>query len=397
MRFKISKKTAALTAAVMMIQISAASVLPVYGAEPGLAGQTAAQAAGYDEATWAKLTDQTMEYDELGDLVKNFNPDISEAWSSYNDSQKSMQNMIDELARYRDNMKDLQKDAKKDGQYDDYAQYYVQVATLNAYTEVYRNAIKTFDKMKTKRQLVQAEAQVTNGVQQLMIGYQSIEAQKQNLTELKSMYDAMYKLTTQQQALGMATAADVLTAQKNQLSAQSSLQSLQSTEDGLKRSLLLMTGWNVTDQPVIEAIPHADQNRIASMNPDNDLAKAIGNNYTLIAARHAKAKGTKNTDMKARTAEEQEQQLAIVLKNLYQDVLAKQTAYETAKTGYESGLLSKQAADTQYQLGMLNEAQYIGSNMTYIQKKAAYEAADITLFQAMETYDWAVAGNVAIE
>ena len=85
------------------------------------------------------------------------------------------------------------------------------------------------------------------------------------------------------------------------------------------------------------------------------------------------------------------------MQRLYQEVLDKKAAYEAAGTGYEAAEQSRAASERMYQNGLMSEAQYLGSQITYYQKKAAREAANLSLLQAMETYQWAVDGLAAVE
>ena len=41
----------------------------------------------HDEATWARLQDNTMEYDELSFLVEEYNPNYQNEQASYNDTK----------------------------------------------------------------------------------------------------------------------------------------------------------------------------------------------------------------------------------------------------------------------------------------------------------------------
>ena len=64
---------------------------------PSEMGKTQAELNGYSEETWAKLMDNTLEYSEIEDLVKNFNVNISSAWSKFNDNINSLNLAIDTL------------------------------------------------------------------------------------------------------------------------------------------------------------------------------------------------------------------------------------------------------------------------------------------------------------
>ena len=43
-------------------------------------------------------------------------------------------------------------------------------------------------------------------------------------------------------------------------------------------------------------------------------------------------------------------------------------------------------------MGLLSDVQYIGTQISFYQKKAERDSANLNLLQAMETYDWAILG-----
>ena len=103
--------------------------------------------------------------------------------------------------------------------------------------------------------------------------------------------------------------------------------------------------------------------------------------------------------MEARDATEAEmyQNLLTNLKQQYQTILADKAAYEGAVSGLQAAEMTKNAADVQYRLGMLSAANYLGALTQYQQARTQMDTADSTLFQAMETYDWMLAGNASVE
>ena len=66
--------------------------------------KTQAQLNGYSEETWSKLMDNTLEYVEIEDLVKNFNVNISSAWSKFNENVDSLSMALDTLKAARREM-----------------------------------------------------------------------------------------------------------------------------------------------------------------------------------------------------------------------------------------------------------------------------------------------------
>ena len=84
------------------------------------------------------------------------------------------------------------------------------------------------------------------------------------------------------------------------------------------------------------------------------------------------------------------------MQRLYQDVQDKKAAYEAAKTGLEAAELNRAASERQYQLGLMSQVQYVGTQISFYQKKGEKESANLSLLQAMENYDWGVLGFAAV-
>lgn len=198
-------------------------------------------------------------------------------------------------------------------------------------------------------------------------------------------------------SLGLATGTDLASANSSLLAARSQLMSLENQQESVRRTLCMLLGYDPDSQPEICPIPEFDMSRLDGMNLEEDTRKAIGNNYTLISQRTS-AKGNTNDQVAARSRmiDEGDQKLIIEMQRLYQEVQDKRAAYEAAQTGFAAAELSRDASERQYRLGLLSEAQYIGTQLAYYQKKAAKESANLNLLQAMENYDWGVLGFAAV-
>ena len=92
---------------------------------------------------------------------------------------------------------------------------------------------------------------------------------------------------SKQRQLGLATDADVLSAQKEVLSANGSFLKINSTIDNLRKSLCLMTGYASDAAPAIGGLPQLTDETIAAIDLEADTQKAVSNNYNLISLRHA--------------------------------------------------------------------------------------------------------------
>ncbi|MEY8356827.1 TolC family protein [Lachnospiraceae bacterium 54-53] len=86
------------------------------------------------------------------------------------------------------------------------------------------------------------------------------------------------------------------------------------------------------------------------------------------------------------------QNVAVAMESCYQEVMQAKSAYEAAGTAYEKAKLEKDRADRSYRLGMLGKISYLQAEMAFLQAKSEWQSAYNTLYQAYDTYQWAVEG-----
>ena len=368
--------------------------------EPGDVGKSQAELNGYSEARWAELMDNTLNYEEINELVHNFNPAITSAWSNLNDSIDLMDTIVDNLKSRQREMADLKQDAQASKDYGNYGYFYMQEMILQKASNTLADSTDKLRRPVTasNRPLRVAERQAASGAKQLMIAYNALLRQRAIVAESVQMYEKLFQDTQLMQVQGLATATDVLKVQSSLLSSQSTLATIDTNLIQLKENLILLCGWKAGADPVIGETPAADLSRIDAMDPDADLTKAIANNVSIIDFHHEKHDHS-STAMEARDATEAEmyQNLLTNLKQQYQTILADKAAYEGAVSGLQAAEMTKNAADVQYRLGMLSAANYLGALTQYQQARTQMDTADSTLFQAMETYDWMLAGNASVE
>ena len=318
----------------------------------------------YDAETWAKLQDNVLEYDEIPDLVHVYNSSISEIWKNLRESKEKIDRNIQELDSQRGKMKNLKDEAKDQGNWTGYGNYTMQEIILDKVASGLRST--DLYNRKTVAGIQKGEKQITKAAQSLMITYDSLLKQRNTLEKLQELYAKQYEIAVNKHALGMATDQDVLTAQTNQLSAASSVASLDGGLLQLKPTLCTLTGWAADASPELAPIPETDLTQIDQMNLEEDTKKAIGNNSTLISQRTS-AKGTSNASIESRLGviEEGEQKLTIEMKRLYNDVYTQKEAFEGARAGYQAAQKTHDKYTRMYQMGLLGESDYIGTEISY--------------------------------
>lgn len=357
----------------------------------------------YTAEELARLQDNVLEYDEVQLRVREYNPVISQAWKTYRDTKQDYANVVTELESQYDTVMDT-------------ANRYVDLGNLmgnpalaatgkslgNAYKSTLqgmRDTVNEWDGNRTATsQIRRFERQMTAGAQQALIGYDMIRKNQATLETMVELYQKQYEMYQRMQGLGLATEKDVLSARTSLLSGQSQLASLTSQMDSLRRTLCLMLGYHPEENPDIRPVPEFEMSRLDRMNLEADTRLAVGNNDTLIGQRtSAPASTSFGTEVRLNMIEEGEQKVTIEMQRLYQAVMDKKAAYEAAATGYQAAEKSFGASTRQYQNGMLSELQYVGTQIAYHQKKAAFESANLELWQAMENYDWGIMGLASAE
>lgn len=375
-----------------------------YGAGPGQTGESIP--VGVTKEQWARLNDQTIEFDELQDLVRYFNPYVQDTVDSVTNSIGNIQYIYDEMKGY---IRDLEDDADEledsgaTASAEGMAQYNVLNMTVKSLKTSADDMKRTLDYMNrtdssAKSNITYAVKNYTYYANRLMIGYNSAQSGFSSLQKLVEADTAALESAKARYSIGTAVQAEVLSAQKELLSAQASLLSVENTTDSLRRSLCLMTGYSTDSEPVIGAIPQLDMTGISTMDLEADTEKAVRNNYALISERHASS-GQTTTGMKYKDAgvSEKEQTIAVTMQSNYYAVQQAKTAYEATCTAYEMAALKWGKAEHTLQHGLICQNDSLRAQMGYLQAESKKESAYNDLYQAYDTYRWAVYGIVGEE
>lgn len=367
---------------------------------PSEVGKTQAELNGYSEETWAKLMDNTLEYSEIEDLVKNFNVNISSAWSKFNDNINSLNLAIDTLRSAKREMSSDATAAMNDGDIVNTMLYKAQGKGLGMSIQAMGTA-----KDKLSRQITAANApirnaqeQVVSGVEAIMIGYKNIENQEKILDSMINMYEEALRVVNQTGGLGLSTNADIIKAQSDLTNARANLLTLKANKEKLYRTLITMCGWSPDADVTVADIPDVGDDDINKLNPSVDINTAIGNNATLIKNRHnTSSKSSSFVDAKLYQSSQDEDILRANINELYNNIITDKGNLAATNAGLEASKATQNALDTQKSMGMLSTAQYLGGRLSVLQKQAEFESAKLQLNTDYNAYMQALAGNIDIK
>lgn len=340
-----------------------------------------------------KLNDNTVEYDELGSLIHRGNTSAKQASDATDSTREQYTQMKEELTELIAEDKRKKEDAKDSGDMDDYAEYSANLAIYRASISQYNRMLQRMNRKSSSASQLSIERTLTNAAQNLMISYQSAKQQKELAGQMQALYQTQYENTCTMLGAGLASQADVDTAYANLLSAQQSAESAADGADQVYQNLCLMLGLATDGSIEIAAIPSADVSRADSLDLSADTQTAIGNNTELINIRkNSSDSDTAGMNAKSNKEQAQIEQVKTGMQDLYNQVLQSRQALVSAQTGAQSAEITWKNAQSKYSLGMLSKAEYLQAQITYTQKKNALESANLSLFQALNTYDWAIKG-----
>lgn len=392
-----------MTAATMAFLLAAAAPFQVFAEE--------ANPDSSYSVDQERLTDNQLDYDEIGARVKEYYGPIKSAYNMVRGMTEDQgqiavneRTMADDLISQARAAEDLAKDQTGMDQMINKATAKALRKTANQMRTMANNMDRSLSRKNSSEKQIdrQANSLILN-VEMMLNQYQQLQSQRTIAAKGVELATAAKQLQNTMQAQGMAVDADVLSAAASLSSGQSQLNTLDAGIEQICKMLCSFTGYDEASNPVFGEVPAADPSYIATVNVAEDKEKAVNNNYELISLRGQTGGGM--TDLQIRTSktttqianklrnvEYSEENVRSNIQALYDAMEEKNSSYSAAKTAYESGQISWQAAQVQKANGMLSNIQYMQQELAWLQAQSGYKCADLALQQAIQNYKWAVAG-----
>ena len=370
----------------------------VMGGLPPMAALGASPEFARTEQEWARLQDNVIEYDEIPDLIHEYNATVQ---NNQYDYQKFREDYGDTNSDVADAYNDLAQDFYDDMSGETDAGSMMSDLQLDIQA---RNMLKQADNTLEDSKIYLltyelAEDNLAATAQSNMISYHKKQLElEQKQTDLELAREK-YSLEQVKQAAGTVTAVDVLTAKESLQSSENNIKELESGIENLKEELYISLGWKHNDSPDIKELPQMDVSRIDGMDPDRDLETALENNYTLKINKrkleNARSKTTRESlETKIRN---NEKQIGASLSSAYKNVLSARLSYEQAVAEAQLEETNTNIAAGKLQAGMMTSLEYKEQEYKMESSRLNAEMAAVSLFQAMETYDWSVKGLASAE
>lgn len=354
----------------------------------------------YSAEKWATLRDNKLEFDEISDLVHEYNPTVVQNEISYKDYLTK--NRDDVAQDYYDKANEIYSNISYPDSDD--ANYGSGVAAALRNEQQAKSLMEqgdenTDDQATMRIQYDQAEARLAKQAEGLMITYWT---QYYNLDSAKARI-AQAKLSCQSEqnrlAAGMSTQAKVLSAKESVSNAEATLVTAESNLASKKESLCLMLGWGYGADVEIAELAAPDQSKIAAIDVSADIQTALGNSYAyrLTKTQLTNARTDSVKEKLSETEKNQKETISNSVKSAYDSLLLAQSGYEQAQSALALQEVSMKSADAKLAAGTITKNTYENQKVSYTTAQVTAQTQKLSLLQAMNDYDWAVNGLASAE
>ena len=350
------------------------------------------------EEEWNRLRDNKMEYGEIEGLVQEYNVTVQNNQYNYRKFREDYGDTNEEVAgAYYDlamdylNMMSGEDDAGS------------MMSDLSLQMQADNMLARADDTLEDSKIYLltyeQAEKNIVATAQAGFINYYKLLLQKQQQEAAVSNAEESLNYAGLQRSAGMVTDLEVLNAQEAR---QKALDQLVQTERSIRsqqENLNVLLGWKHDDTPEMGELPPVDEGRVSRMDPAADLAAALENNYTLRINRR-KLENARDglTKENLQTAiANNERKIGNSLNSASRSVLTAQLQLQQARAALALAQQDLNLASGKLSAGMITQREYNTSARALQNAQFSVRSAELTLFTAMENYDWAVKGLAAAE
>lgn len=349
----------------------------------------------YSTEKWASLKDDKLEFDEIADLIHEYNSTVEKNRIEYKDYQGKSSNEI--AQDYYDTADEIESSIEYPDSDD--ANYGSSLASAQrseaSATQMREQGDNNVDDANIKAWgYTQTEKSLVQQAENLMIQYWNAQENLKSVQNQVAKAESDYETTNLKYSSGSTTQTDVLDAKEALLKAQSSVTTAESNISSTKESLCQMLGWKYGADVEICTLPEPQEQMSASINLEDDIAKAQENNYQLkILARQVKNAMTSTLKEQYQTTlTSSTEAVKSNVQSAYQNLKLSEAQYEQAKRSFELEKKTKETNDRKLAAGLISQNNYTSATYSYESASVAKDTAAMSLLQAQLSYQWAVDG-----
>lgn len=353
------------------------------------------------EEEWAKLRDMNLDYEEIDGLVTEYNATVQA-------NQANMQQFTRDYGRknsqvsqsYRDMAQKIEESLTEP---EPDSMTYVPMMASIAQSRATINNLKNSADTTLEDYEVQyftyesARLSLVQNTKALMISYYTKDMSKEALQ--KSVEVAELNLANAQArvAVGMATNLDILSAKEAVIKANKELNDQSNAALADKDKLLIMTGFKTDSQANIGLVPvlsEEELQNIDKINIEEDIKKALEENYTLKINKRKLVNAKSDTQIKSLNSSinSNTENIKANVRTLHKNLLNAKDKLNLLKAELELSGKDLETVRQKKNLGMATQLEVANKELENIKKNTEKKQAELALRLALENYNSAVNG-----
>ena len=230
---------------------------------------------------WATLRDNTISWEEIPDLVHEYNPTVSSLWIQFRDNARRGAYHVD-VEEARQAVEDAYEKALSAANGNAVAEALAEMQYQSNSSNFSADQVAgSSDETVAKLSIMETEKNTVETVKKSFISRENSILQQQidalNLEDNKRDLES----TEKKKAVGQATEMDVLTAKAQVDAGELTLKGDESTMRKTTELLQVSLGWKADASPVFPEIPSVEESAVQQISLAEDSKKALENNFSL--------------------------------------------------------------------------------------------------------------------
>lgn len=382
----------------MINKITAWSLAGVMGISIPMTALAGSPEFSRSEEEWAGLKDNVLGYEEIGDLIHEYNVTVQNNQYDYNQFIKDYGKTREDVAQsYRDLANDLE--GSKSGEDSGAAM----VSDLQLELQAKQLREQADDNLEDSQinywTYEQAEDNLTLSAQSKFISYYNKKLELESAQEELKNMENNYNLAVTRRQAGTVTEADILDCKEQMLEQEKTVSKLEQEIESTRQKLIVMLGWSGSDKPEIKDISELDLSEYENFDLEADKQKAQENNYTLKINKRKleNAKDDNNKEKISNTIQGNQRQINVSVTSAWQNLQTAKLSYEQAEADASTEQRNMELTLQKWNAGMITKYEYEKQQSTLSSARNSVKAARLSLLETLETYRWNVNGLASAE
>ena len=353
------------------------------------------------EEEWAKLRDMNLDYEEIDGLVTEYNATVQANQANMQQFTRDYGRKNSQVSQSYKDMAQKIEDSLTEPEPD--SMTYVPMMASIAQSRATINNLKNSADTTLEDYEVQyftyesARLSLVQNTKALMISYYTKDMSKEALQ--KSVEVAELNLANAQArvAVGMATNLDILSAKEAVIKANKELNDQSNAASADRDKLLIMTGFKTDSQANIGLVPVLSEEELQNIdmiNVEEDIKKALEENYTLKINKRKLVNAKSDTQIKSLNSSinSNTENIKANVRTLHKNLLNAKDKLNLLKAELELSGKDLETVRQKKNLGMATQLEVANKELENIKKNTKKKQAELALRLALENYNSAVNG-----